>query len=519
MKKIIFLSLVLIVMLTSTLSVAAAQTGTVTITPNTSTIYAGSSVTFTVKVTGVTAAKSIGIVPTYDNTIFELVSGEWLVTGAAMSDFSGGTATIAYASARAFNENVFKFTLKVKSNAKLGNATVNATVSIKNGNEAVTCNVTPGKVTVACKHSYSSWSSTNATTHTRKCNLCGNTENGSHSYTNACDTSCNTCGYTRTITHSYKSNWSTDASKHWHECSVCKAKKDETKHTPGAAATETTPQTCTTCGYVIKKALGHTHKPTENWLNDANSHWHACSTCTDKVNLANHTYDNACDTSCNVCGYTRSITHSYSTKWTSDKSGHWHVCTVCGVNDTVTPHTPGKEATEETPQLCTVCSYEIAPKKPHEHKYAGEWFNDTESHWQICKCGEKSTSAAHIWDEGKVTNEPTSDKNGEKIYTCQTCKYEKHVELELVVVEVTVIVTETVLPETTTSPEVTETSENTNTPDETTMPEITDTLDETKNPESTAATFSESGCGSVVGGGFLAFVIFGTTFFFIKKKL
>ena len=506
MKKSIIISLALVLVLVTVISVTAAQTGTVTITPNTTTLYAGSTVTFTVKVTGVTAAKSIGIIPSYDTNVFDLVSGEWLVTGSAMSDFSGGTATVAYASARAFNENVFKFTLKVKSNVKLGEATVNATVSIKNGNETITCNVTPGKVTVACKHNYSAWSSTNATTHTRTCTLCGNPETGSHGYTNACDTSCNTCGHTRTITHSYKTTWSTSSSQHWHECSVCKVKKAPANHTPGPAATETTPQTCTVCGYVIQKALGHTHKPTGDWLKDANSHWHACSTCTDKADLASHTYDNACDTSCNVCGYTRTITHSYATQWTSDKNGHWHVCTVCGTKDTVTPHAPGPEATEEAPQLCTICSFEIAPKKAHEHNYTGEWHKDANGHWQTCKCGEKSTPAAHDWDDGKIIKEPTLTENGEKLYTCKTCKYEKTVELELYVVEVTVKVPETASPETTKSPDVTA------------NPEITNTPYDTKAPDSTDATPSESGCGSVVGSGFAIVMIAGFMLCITKKK-
>lgn len=56
-------------------------------------------------------------------------------------------------------------------------------------------------------------------------------------------------------THSYGADWMTDSTGHWHECS-CGDKKDFAAHTPGAAATETTPQTCTVCGYVIKPATG-----------------------------------------------------------------------------------------------------------------------------------------------------------------------------------------------------------------------------------------------------------------------
>ncbi len=63
MKK---LTIALITVLMSVLLVLpafAAQNATVTVTPNKSTANAGDTVTFTVKITGCTAAKSIGIIP------------------------------------------------------------------------------------------------------------------------------------------------------------------------------------------------------------------------------------------------------------------------------------------------------------------------------------------------------------------------------------------------------------------------------------------------------------------------
>ena len=56
--------------------------------------------------------------------------------------------------------------------------------------------------------------------------------------------------------HNYAAVWSSDESGHWHECSLCHDKKDNEAHTPGAAATETTPQKCTKCDYIITPALG-----------------------------------------------------------------------------------------------------------------------------------------------------------------------------------------------------------------------------------------------------------------------
>ncbi|MBR6825922.1 MAG: endonuclease [Oscillospiraceae bacterium] len=49
-------------------------------------------------------------------------------------------------------------------------------------------------------------------------------------------------------------------------------------------------------------------------------------------------------------------------------------------------------------------------------------YNDN-THWQICSvCGSPVTEVEnHSWDEGKVTTEPTEDKNGTMTYSCKVC--------------------------------------------------------------------------------------------------
>ena len=85
--------------------------------------------------------------------------------------------------------------------------------------------------------------------------------------------------------HNYAATWSSDADGHWHECSLCHDKKDNAAHTPGAAATETTPQKCTKCDYTITPALGHTHSMTPVAANpatctaDGNTAYYVCSGC------------------------------------------------------------------------------------------------------------------------------------------------------------------------------------------------------------------------------------------------
>lgn len=84
---------------------------------------------------------------------------------------------------------------------------------------------------------------------------------------------------------------------------------------------------------------------------------------------------------CDVCGLyftaadgSKSITvaeivlpktgHSWSEGYQSDMTGHWHKCSVCGITSNTEKHVSGGAATTERAEICTVCGYEIAPKKP-----------------------------------------------------------------------------------------------------------------------------------------------------------
>ena len=62
--------------------------------------------------------------------------------------------------------------------------------------------------------------------------------------------------------HSWSNEWSKNETHHWHACSGCDEKNDVAPHTPGAAATEIDPQICTVCGYIIAPATGHIHHTT-----------------------------------------------------------------------------------------------------------------------------------------------------------------------------------------------------------------------------------------------------------------
>ena len=111
-----------------------------------------------------------------------------------------------------------------------------------------------------------------------------------HVYENSCDTTCDTCGYKRTIQHTLDNNWWFDATGHWQECTVCGEKTEAEPHNPGPEPTATSAQTCVDCGYEIAPVLGHTHDFGVDWYFDETGHWQQCDCGTASVREA-HTWN------------------------------------------------------------------------------------------------------------------------------------------------------------------------------------------------------------------------------------
>jgi len=323
-------------------------------------------------------------------------------------------------------------------------------------------------------HNYGGWSSTGKDTHSRVC-----ANNSAHVETKACSGGTATCvdkavcsvcnkeygnvNNDHSLTTTYDST-TQDADAHWQKCTRigCSYKTTRISHTPGPEASETESQCCMVCGYVIKTALGHTHNYATSWTTDEHGHWHACSGCNEKGDYAvhawsisevtkaatckeegvktytctgcnatkreaiaktnKHTYDNACDTTCNVCGITRTVSHRYKSSWSSDKTNHWYECSVCGNKKDAAAHNPGSEATQDTAQTCTICGYIITPALNHTCSYVTDWTTDEHGHWHACSgCNEKGDYAVHAWNNGEVTKEATENETGIKTYTCTVC--------------------------------------------------------------------------------------------------
>ncbi|MEE0181197.1 MAG: Ig-like domain-containing protein [Anaerovoracaceae bacterium] len=211
--------------------------------------------------------------------------------------------------------------------------------------------------------------------HWKKCSRCDVTDTKSnHVYDNEQDNICNVCGYNRDIapahTHNWADTWSHNTAYHWHEClnSGCDVTENSLKdgyaeHVPGDPATETKPQICTECGYIIQVAQGHTHTlikvdgtPATCTEEGVKDYW-KCSECGKLFENEQGTAE-ITDTGIPAKG------HSYSSVWSSDTACHWHQCIAC-----------------------------IA----------------------------ETDKAAHIWGTGVITTPPTTTEEGIKTYTCEVC--------------------------------------------------------------------------------------------------
>ncbi len=80
------------------------------------------------------------------------------------------------------------------------------------------------------EHDHSGEWKKDAAQHWKECECGDVAQTAEHEYDNSCDTTCNICGYVRSITHTWKNEYSWNADSHWIECSVCGAKKDEVQH-------------------------------------------------------------------------------------------------------------------------------------------------------------------------------------------------------------------------------------------------------------------------------------------------
>ena len=164
--------------------------------------------------------------------------------------------------------------------------------------------------------------------------------------------SCAKCGATKIETipatgHSWKSDWTSDATHHWHECAnkncdvTDNAGKNGYAEHSGGKATCTEKAKCTVCGVKYGAIDSANHTGTEQWTQTATTHekkWNCCNTVS--VPNENHEWS---DGVCSECGYV--CQHE-----DADKN---HICDICG--KTISEH---KDA--DNNHICDYCNKKIS---------------------------------------------------------------------------------------------------------------------------------------------------------------
>lgn len=212
--------------------------------------------------------------------------------------------------------------------------------------------------------------------------------------------------------HNLNSTWSSDSFSHWHECSICKGKGDIAAHSydqetvneqyKASSATclsGTTYYMSCVCGakgadtFEIgdKDPAHHSGILNNDWKSNDTKHWKEYACCGAHAEEAAHSGGTAtCQNQavCSTCNkpYGDLGSHVPASTWSKDASGHWHACQTPNCNEQLAfaAHTPGPAATEDAPQLCTVCSYELAPALEHTHVW-GAWISNGDgTHTRTC---------------------------------------------------------------------------------------------------------------------------------------
>ncbi len=216
-----------------------------------------------------------------------------------------------------------------------------------------------------------------------------------------------------TCTHSWGA-YQADSNNHWKVCSKCGATTAKQSHSGGTASC-TAKAVCSTCNVSYGSIKAHSYTVLQS---NGTDHWHKCAHCSATTSTQAHSGGTASCTkqaACSVCGasYGSLKSHSYTVP-KSDSSSHWYQCADCGSNGSKTNHVPGEAATETDPQICTVCSYVIAPATGHIlHSYT-VLQTDESHHWYKCSdCEAISEKATHSGGTATCTQQAACE-------VCQT---------------------------------------------------------------------------------------------------
>lgn len=216
-------------------------------------------------------------------------------------------------------------------------------------------------------HTPSAWR-TNQAYHYKACTTCGDfLEQGDHTGGTATCVEkgkCSICGYPylpENENHTPDTKWTACADLyHAKLCKLCGAHCTTEDHKPGPAATETTAQTCTVCGYILAPAKNHEHKLTKvaeipaTCEKEGKREHYTCAGCSEV--FSDSQGKNKLDASQLTL---EALGHDITDVWRFDELYHWHACSRCG-----TAPTESKALHDAPEGKCATCGYTIGETIP-----------------------------------------------------------------------------------------------------------------------------------------------------------
>ena len=393
-------------------------------------------------------------------------ASEWIIDTAATETADGAkhkectvckkvleTATIPATHSHSYNQE----TVKPEALKTPADCTSNAVYFKSCSCGAISTTDTFVAMNTALGHAYGSDWKYDSTNHWHECSRCHDKKDeAAHDY--GSDNVCDTCGYYKTVPHTHNltlvaakaATCTTAGNSAYYTCDGC-----DKWFADATGSVEITDKTS-----VKIPAPGHT-AGTE-WKSDDTNHWHECTVAgcgviIESTKSAHTAGEWIVDTpatattagtkhkECTVCGYTMTTetipatgggehTHSYGSEWKYDANNHWHEC-ACGDKKDTAAHTAGEWiidtlATATTSgskhKECTVCKKVLetatipATGSTHTHSYGPEWKYDDTNHWHECKCGDKADTAAHSF-QWVIDKAATKKATGIKHEECTVC--------------------------------------------------------------------------------------------------
>ena len=253
--------------------------------------------------------------------------------------------------------------------------------------------------------------------------------------------------------HTAGTEWKSDDTNHWHECTVagCGVIIESTKSahtasdwiidTPATATTAGTKhKECTVCHRVLETqtipSMGTELKiiAVDNQIYDKASGSDVTITCNgDFAKFTGIKVDGSVVDSSNYTAVSGSTVLTLKASYLGTLTDGSHTITFVytdgEANANLTVRTAGSE---------------------HIHDYGTEWKSNADNHWHECNCGDKKDEAAHSF-KWVVDKEATATKKGSKHEECKTCGY-KRPAVEIPATGTTTAPTDTTKPNDTTKP-------------------------------------------------------------------